>query len=30
MKGGIENKPIIFTTKVAMPMQAPLSFAVPR
>jgi general secretion pathway protein J len=30
LKGGIENKAIIFTTKVAMPMQAPLSFAVPR
>jgi len=30
LKGGLENKPITFVTKVAMPMQAPLSFAVPR
>ncbi|MET0592645.1 MAG: type II secretion system protein GspJ [Polyangiaceae bacterium] len=30
LKGGLENKPIVFTTKVAMPMQAALNFAVPR
>ena len=30
LKGGIQNKPIVFLTKVAMPMQAPLTFAVPR
>ena len=30
LKGGIQNKPIVFLTKVAMPMQVPLTFAVPR
>jgi general secretion pathway protein J len=30
LKGGLENKPIVFLTKVAIPMQAPLTFAVPR
>ena len=30
LKGGIQNKPIVFVTKVAMPMQAPLTFAMPR
>jgi general secretion pathway protein J len=30
LKGGLENKPIVFLTKVSMPMQAPLTFAVPR
>jgi general secretion pathway protein J len=30
LKSGIENKPIIFLTKVSMPMQAPLTFAMPR
>jgi general secretion pathway protein J len=30
MKGGTPEKPIAFLTKLTMPMQAPLSFAVPR
>jgi general secretion pathway protein J len=30
LKGGADGKPVTFTTKVAMPMQAPLSFAIPR
>jgi general secretion pathway protein J len=30
LKGGLQNKPIVFLTKLSMPMQAPLTFAVPR
>jgi general secretion pathway protein J len=30
LKGGVENKPIVFLTKVSMPMQTPLNFAMPR
>jgi general secretion pathway protein J len=30
IKGGADGKPINFTTKMTMPMQAPLSFAIPR
>ncbi|HKQ68935.1 MAG TPA: type II secretion system protein GspJ [Polyangiaceae bacterium] len=30
LKGGPDGKPITFTTKVSMPMQQPVSFAVPK
>jgi general secretion pathway protein J len=30
LKSGADNKPVTFTTKVPMPMQAPLSFALPK
>jgi general secretion pathway protein J len=30
LKGGADGKPITFTTKMSMPMQAPLSFGIPK